>query len=126
MSAGGALRILLVEDDLLIALSMEMELRDAGYCVPKRVATGEKAVLAAREESPDVILMDIRLAGDIDGVDAALGIREFSDVPIIFMTGYQDDGTEERARAVNPLAYLIKPAGLREIRDLLNTIAPRV
>ena len=126
MSAGGALRILLVEDDLLIALSMEMELRDAGYSVPKRVATGEKAVLAAREESPDVILMDIRLAGDIDGVDAALGIREFSDVPIIFMTGYQDDGTEERARAVNPLAYLIKPAGLREIRDLLDTIVPRV
>ena len=117
-----AVRVLLVEDDVLIALAMEMQLKRKGYCVCSKVTTGEEAIVSAQSNVPDVILMDIRLAGQIDGVDAAYRIREFSDVSIIFLTGYQDPVTEERAQAVNPLAYLIKPANFPELQDLLDSV----
>lgn len=113
--------ILLVEDDILISIYMEMKIKKAGHKVCKKVTTGEEAVSAGIEKKPDVILMDIRLAGNIDGVEAACRIREFSEVPIIFLTGYQDDTTRERAEAVNPLAFLIKPADFTLIQELLDS-----
>ena len=117
-----SIRVLLVEDDHLIALAMEMELKRSGYRVCSRVATGEDAIISAKKELPDVVLMDIRLAGKLDGVDAAIRIREFSDTSIIFLTGYQDPLTEERARSVDPMAYLIKPANLITLRELIDTV----
>ena len=116
-----AVRVLLVEDDALIALAMEMQLKREGYSVCSRVATGEDAIVSAQSKAPDIILMDIRLAGNIDGVEASCKIREFSDVPIIFLTGYQDPATEKRAQAVNPLAYLIKPADFHILQMLLDS-----
>ncbi len=115
-------KILLVEDEKFIAMLMEMELEEAGFTVCRQVATGESAVEAAEEENPHAILMDIRLAGELDGVDASMKIRAFSQVPIIFMTGYQDESTRERAKAVDPLAYLIKPVDIQELIGLLNSI----
>lgn len=116
-----AVRVLLVEDDVLIALAMEMQLKRKGYSICSKVTTGEEAIASAQSNVPDVILMDIRLAGKIDGVDAAYRIREFSDVSIIFLTGYQDPATEERAQAVNPLAYLIKPADFNTLQMLIDS-----
>ena len=113
--------ILMVEDDYLISMGLTAELKASGYSVCGRVATGEAAVEAVAKEKPDVILMDIRLAGKIDGIEAAEKIREFSDASLLFLTGYQDSATETRARRLKPLAYLIKPVNMNTLRNILDS-----
>ena len=110
-----SLKILLVEDEAMIALCLQLQLEMAGYEVCQTVATGEEAITAARQGNADVILMDIRLAGELDGIEAASRIRGFSDVPIIFTTGYSDSGLMERADYINPLGYFIKPVKIYQI-----------
>lgn len=119
-----SLRILLVEDEILTAIAMEIELKQAGYDVCRRVATGEDAVMVARQESPDLILMDIRLAGELDGIEAAQQIQASSSIPIIFMTGYPDEEIEERARKLNPLGYFLKPVRLPGLQPLIDVVKP--
>ncbi len=115
------LHILIVEDEVLIAMCLEMQLKQAGYEVWQQVATGEEAVIIAQQESPDIILMDIRLAGDMDGIEAAQQIQACSDTPIIFMTGYSDKAIEERAKQLNPLAYYLKPVNIHELKAMLDS-----
>ncbi len=110
-----AVKILVVEDEALIGLHLEMELKRAGYAVVGPVASGEEAIDMARHEGPDVVLMDIRLMGEMDGIEAARQIGGFSQARIIFTTGYQDSALKERAMALKPLAYLLKPIGVRQI-----------
>jgi len=110
-----SLKILLVEDEAMIALCLQLQLEKAGYEVCQTVATGKEAIAAARQGNADVILMDIRLAGELDGIEAASRIRGFSDVPIIFTTGYSDSGLMERAEYINPLGYFIKPVKIYQI-----------
>ncbi len=114
--------ILIVEDEVIIAMCLEMELKRAGYNVFQRVATGEEAVNIAQGEFLDTILMDIRLAGAIDGIEAAQQIREYASTPIIFMTGYPDKAIEERAKRLHPLGYLVKPVGLHALKPLLDSV----
>ncbi len=116
------LRILIVEDEVFLAMGLEMILTKAGYEVCQTVATGEDAVIAVQQESPDVILMDIRLAGDIDGIEAARQIQACSKTPIIFMTGYSDNAVENRARKLNPLAYCTKPVRIYELQPILDSV----
>ncbi len=115
------IRILLVEDEIFIAMCLEMELKQVNYEVCKRVSTGEEAVSIALQESPDIILMDIRLAGKIDGIEAAKQIRMNSEIPIIFMTGYLDKTVEERAKMLNPIGFFVKPVQIREIISLIDS-----
>ncbi len=117
-----ARRILVVEDEAMIALCLEMELKKAGYVLCKRVARGEDAVLTALRDLPDVILMDIRLAGPIDGIEAAHRIQAATTIPVIFMTGYPDKAIEERARALSPLGFFVKPVRLSAIRPLIDSV----
>lgn len=116
------LNLLLVEDEAILALAIERLLTKASYRVCRRVASGEQAIEAAREENPDFILMDIRLAGQLDGIETALRIRDFSQVPIVFMTGYQDDATRKRAMMLSPRAFLTKPVGLYDLKPLLDEV----
>ena len=116
------IRILLVEDEIMVAMCVEMELTRAGYSFCQRLATGEEAVTIALKESPDVILMDIRLAGDLDGIEAAQQIQETTDIPIIFMTGYPDKAIEERAKKLNPLGFFIKPVRVVTLKPLIDSI----
>lgn len=102
-------KILLVEDEVMAAWLLQMSLRRMGYTVCGPVATGEAAVQTAKEECPDVILMDIRLAGDMDGIEAARQIRATQDSLLIFMTGYSDPDIKGRAGNLEPTAYLVKP-----------------
>lgn len=112
-------RILLVEDEAMSVMYLKMILKKAGHSIQYVVASGEEAIdLAAREE-PDLILMDISLAGSIDGIEAAKTIKSKQNVPIIFMTGYPDKAHMERARAVDPIKYFIKPI---ETNDLIAAI----
>ena len=86
------------------------------------MATGEDAVRAAAEERPDLVLMDIRLAGEMDGIEAARQIAAASPAKIAFMTGYSDERIVQRARALNPAAYLVKPVTSEHIHPVIAAI----
>lgn len=117
-------RVLIVEDETLIAMQLHMLLSRAGFEVCGTVDQGEKAVEQARLEKPDVILMDIHLSGIIDGIEAAQQILTFSSAAIIFTTGYSDPKQKEHALALNPAGYLIKPVDLYQIRAILEQWRP--
>ena len=116
-------KLLLVEDEYLVAMNLMMELQDAGYATAGPVASGQEAITRAREENPDVILIDIRLKGTIDGIEAAMEIAAFSHAKIIFATGYNDPDIRERAMILNPLGFLTKPVIWQDIKELLTKSA---
>ncbi len=113
--------VLIVEDEFLAAWHLQKELRRLGYTVAQPVASGEQAIERAAREQPDVILMDIRLAGAIDGIEAAREIISRRAIPIIFMTGYSDDETKERAQKLEPAAYLIKPLQVYQVESAIDS-----
>ena len=102
-------RILVAEDEEIVAMSIEYALVQMGYTVTAVVPSGEAAVQKAGETTPDLILMDIRLVGQIDGIEAASQIRSQLDLPVIFLTAYADQGTLQRAKMSQPYGYLLKP-----------------
>ena len=107
--------ILLVEDDDILSAHLRNKLNALGYTVPEPVATGEEAVAVAGKLRPDLIIMDIELAGKMNGIRAAELIRAREDIPIIFLTGYSEDPQITQARETAPYAYLIKPVQEREL-----------
>lgn len=118
-------RILLVEDEALTALLLKRELEEAGCQVHKPIATGEAAVEAARIRPVDVVVMDIRLAGRMDGIAAAEMISSCCAAPIIFTTGYNDDEIRERALALGPAAYLVKPVTIGDLMPVIIRLLSR-
>ena len=102
-------RIMVVEDERLVALALGQTLKALGYEVVGLVTTGREAVRKAGELEPDLVLMDIRLKGELDGIEAAIRIHETYKIPIVFLTAYSDDHTLERARAAKPYGYVLKP-----------------
>ncbi len=115
-----ASNILIVEDEALIALSLEVELKRAGYVVCGIATQGEEAVQLARDLKPDAVLMDIRLAGNMDGFAAARQIRATLNTQIIFVSGYLDEANLARAAEVKPLACLSKPVSFPRLRAVLE------
>jgi len=113
-------KVLIVEDEMLIALQLRQSLAKAGFEVCGSVGDGETAIERSRKSLPDVILMDIRLSGEMDGIEAARRILEFSKVVLIFTTGHTDAALRARAEALKPAAFLIKPV---EIQKLAGAIA---
>lgn len=111
----GEKKILIVEDNELVALETNERLKRLGYAVTGIATTGDDAVALARSTMPDLILMDINLKGEMDGITATEQIATFLDVPVIFLTAYSDDATLQRARKTKPVAYLIKPFKEREL-----------
>lgn len=107
--------VLIVEDDAILALHLRNTLIGLGYRVPEPVATGEDAIAAVAAEPPDLVLLDVQLAGIMDGITAAGLIRSAVDVPIIFLTGYSQDPLVQRAKLTAPYGYLIKPVPHREL-----------
>jgi CheY-like chemotaxis protein len=116
------LRILIVEDEVIIAMGIQMELEMAGYEVCQIVATGEQAVACVASHHPDLVLMDNRLAGKMDGIEAARIILARHPLPIIFMTGYTAQEIMERAQELNPLGILTKPVRVFQLERLINSI----
>jgi diguanylate cyclase (GGDEF)-like protein len=108
-------RILVVEDENIIAMDLKRRLAFLGYEVVGTLATGEEAIEKADELHPDLILMDIVLKGKVDGIEAAQQIRAHSGPPVVFITAYSDDKTLQRARQVDPYGYIIKPFEDREL-----------
>jgi len=106
---------MIVEDERIVALNMAVELRALGYEVVSVESSGENAIARARETSPDLILMDIMLDGEMDGIDTAKAIRSSSDVPIVYLTAYSDEKLLSRAKESGPAGYLLKPVGARAV-----------
>ncbi|GMV95177.1 MAG: hypothetical protein AMXMBFR82_49550 [Candidatus Hydrogenedentota bacterium] len=109
-------RILIVEDEIIIARELEVRLEGMGYTVAGIASSGEEAIRLASDCNPDLVLMDIVIKGETDGIDAAEQIREQLAVPVIYVTAYTDDETLERARETQPFAYLVKPFSERELK----------
>lgn len=107
--------ILIVEDELLIAKNTAKKLDGFGYNVVKIVSTGQAAIDFVSLEQPDLVLMDITIKGEIDGIEAASQIKAISNVPIIFLTAYANDETLDRAAETGCYGYLIKPYKEQEL-----------
>ena len=120
-------RILIVEDEFAVAMELQDRLEHLGYAVVEHELRGQEAVERARQTDPDLVLMDIRLDGLMDGIEAARAIREKQPIPVVFVTAYSDDETLERAKATAPFGYVVKPFDERElyasIEVALNTHA---
>ncbi|MFH1918477.1 MAG: sigma 54-interacting transcriptional regulator [Planctomycetota bacterium] len=111
--------ILIVEDEQIVAVAIEGHLQRLGYQVVGTAASGEEACKKAAELDPDLVLMDVRIEGPMDGIEAAQRIRQSRDVPVVFLTAYSDVDTVERAKVVEPYGYIVKPF---DARDLHTTI----
>ena len=110
-------KILVVEDESIVALEIQNRLEDLGYTVIDIVDTGEQAIKKAAETKPDLILMDIYLKGNMDGIKAAQYIQQNQHIPIIYLTAYADNETLKRARITTPYAYIVKPFEERELQS---------
>jgi len=113
-------RILVVEDEVIVAKILQSSLESLGYDVPVVVPSGEEAIEEAERTRPDLVLMDIILAGDMDGVEAAEQIRERFNIPVVYLTAHADDDTLQRAKITEPFGYLIKPFEERDLRTSIE------
>ncbi len=109
--------ILVVEDERIVAEDIKETLEDIGYSVVDIVSSGEEAVKKSNESRPDLVLMDIVLTGEMDGVEAAEKIRSEEDIPVIYLTAYSDDEKLKRAKVTEPFGYIIKPFRRRELHS---------
>ena len=115
-----ASQVLVVEDEGIIAADIQDRLTALGYEVPLTVSSGEEALEKIPTFLPDVVLMDIMLKGEIDGIDAAAQIRERHNIPVIFLTAHADQSTVNRAKLTEPFAYILKPFEERELHTALE------
>ncbi|MGB3511725.1 MAG: ATP-binding protein [Microcoleaceae cyanobacterium] len=113
-------KVLIVEDQLIAAESLARNLTKLGYQIIDVVDSGEAAIEVATENPPDIVLMDIMLQGEIDGIEAAEYIYFQLKIPIVYMTAYTDDFTLERAKKTEPYGYLVKPFKIHDIRTTME------
>lgn len=116
----GDLRVLLVEDEVIVAWDIAETVKRLGYRIVGMADNGEQAVRLAEALTPDVILMDIRLNGVLDGIEAARQIRERTGRGVIYLTAHADLATMERAAATEPLGYVFKPFSPEALRTALQ------
>jgi PAS domain S-box-containing protein len=111
---------MVVEDETVVAKDIVQRLKSLGYEVPAMAANGEDAVKKALKLQPDLILMDIKLKGEMTGIEAAERIRVYHDIPIIYLTAYADSDTLERAKITGPFGYILKPFEERELHTAIE------
>jgi PAS domain S-box-containing protein len=112
--------ILVVEDEKIVAKDIEKSLRRMGYDVAGTAASAEEALRCAARRCPDLVLMDIRIKGERDGIETAKVLRRRFDVPVIYLSAYADDETVGRARATEPYGYIVKPFKAAELRSAIE------
>ncbi|ACK69565.1 response regulator receiver sensor signal transduction histidine kinase [Gloeothece citriformis PCC 7424] len=118
-------RILVVEDERIVARDIEKRLKKLGYTVPFSVGSGEETLKIVAENPLDLILMDIELKGKIDGIETAEQIRTNYNIPIIYLTAYADDITLERAKATEPFGYIVKPFDEKDLHVAIEVALRR-
>jgi CheY-like chemotaxis protein len=112
--------VLIVEDEMIIALLIERMVKSLGHKVVGKISTGEDAISAAVEKDPDIILMDIRLQGEMDGIDAILRIHEQKNIPVIYISGNTDTAHQEKIEKTDYLEFLSKPITISELTRSFN------
>jgi two-component system, response regulator PdtaR len=118
-------RVMIVEDEAITAMATGAMLKRLGHEVLASVSSGEAALEAVRRGRPDLVLMDIRLDGELDGIETARLLRLTDDVPVIFVSAYVDDQTRRRAAATFPLAFVAKPLDEVDLNRLLCLLPSR-
>ena len=113
-------RIMVVEDEGIVSLDIQHKLEGLGYDVPAVLSSGELAIERIRDLAPDLVLMDIQLSGEIDGVEAAEQIRQGYDIPVVYLTAFSDEKTLNRAKEAEPFGYLLKPFAERELHTSIE------
>lgn len=113
-------KILIVEDEVVIAMDLTSTLEKLGYVVSGHITRGEDVISAIEEVRPNLILMDIKLEGEIDGIDAAQIVSEKYDIPVLFITSYSNKNILERSKKTNPFGYIVKPFDDRELYTIIE------
>lgn len=119
------IKILVVEDEVIVAEDIAGRLKKLGYAVAGTVSSGEEAIQKAAETQPDLVLMDIVLKGEMDGVTASEQIRNNTDIPTVFLTAYADEKTLQRAKLTDPFGYIVKPFQQNDLRVAIEIAVHR-
>lgn len=112
--------ILCVENDYITSFLLQKQIERMGYRLADKVESGEEAIERTQALKPDLVLMDIKLAGTMDGIDAAERISREYKIPVIFVTGHGDVGTRKRAEQIKPVDYLVKPVEMNILQEVIN------
>lgn len=120
MKKNTAKNVLIVEDDMLLSLVEERLIQKLGHNVVGKVTTGKEAIEKSKELSPDLIMMDIILKGEMDGIEAMEKIREESEVPVIYLSGNSDRYNFERAKKTQFTDYLVKPITSKDLKEPMD------
>ena len=118
-------RIVVVEDERIVALNLQQRLIKLGYEVPAMAVSARQALNAVETTQPDIVLMDIHIEGDVDGIDAAASINDKFHTPVIYLTAYSEENTLRRARKTKPYGYLLKPFSERELHATIQMALER-
>jgi len=113
-------KIMIVEDEIIVSEDIRMILSGNGHEIVAVVAYAEDAIVLAGKKEPDLVLMDIKLAGKMNGIEAAYRIKKERNIPIIFMTANADEGTYRGIQSVNPSGYLLKPFNTNDLFDSIK------
>lgn len=116
-----AAKILITEDAMIVAEDLAVTVQDLGYHVAGIASTGEKAIQMVEKDRPGLVLMDINLAGDMDGIEASEQIRARFDIPVIFITAYDEQDVIRRAKRTQPYGYMIKPFSNHILKITIET-----
>lgn len=116
------IKVLIVEDDFMLCLINRKSIELIGYHVVATATNGQDAIKAAKKYNPDVILMDLRLDGEMDGIDTMNEIVKFSDVPVIYLTGNSEEVNKDRAAKTNLLGFCVKPVHFEELKALFSKV----
>ena len=114
-------QVLIVEDEAIVSMDLRYKLEAMGYSVSAEIRSGEEAVDAVSQHHPDVVLMDIWLSGEMNGIDAAGEIRRRFNTPVVYITSHADQDTLERAKTTEPSGYLLKPFDDPVLRAVVET-----
>lgn len=114
-------KILIAEDEGIVALDLRTQLRDLGYQIVATVKSGQAAVEQAEQTRPDLVMMDIRLKGEMDGIEAADVIAERMDIPVVFVSALVDDDTVNRANSINTAGFVVKPFSREKLLAAIET-----
>ncbi len=117
------MNILIVEDDKVLSLMLTRMVQKIGHQVSGSVTNGEDALELVSSKEIDLILMDIMLEGEMDGIKTMRIIRETSDIPVIYVTGNSDRSTIERAKETNYVAYLVKPVVFDQLMETIANVS---
>lgn len=115
-------KVLVVEDDYILALVQQKFLEKMGFEVAASVTNGLDAIEAVKKHSPDVIIMDIRINGDLDGIQTMYEIQKFSNVPVIYSSGNSESSIIEKAKGTNMKAFFVKPINYEDLEGVINSL----